>query len=186
MSSEKDVVIVAAGGAYDHYLKYAMYFCQPGRSFQDVERMGFYTGNEIKPYFPRILAHRDHVSVDRASAHTLRVSLSNDEAVIGQLVERLIRDGVLEEGSVGQVFLLSPADDPRTLVLPKPIQNASVGSKGQRVAWTQYQRYASSAGLNAAPATTADLTSVANSARGLDLPLAPDLQPASTLDIAVS
>ena len=157
VTSDKDVVIVAAGGAYPLYLKYAMYFCQPGRTIRDVERMGFYTRNEIKPHFPRILAHRDHVGIDRASAHGLRMSLSNDESAIGELVERLIRDKVLDEGDVQQVFLLSPADDPRTLILPRPIHNASVGPRGQRVAWTQHQRYASSAALEAGPETTAEL-----------------------------
>ena len=44
-------MIVAAGSAYDLYSKYAMYFCQPGRSFQPIQRIGFYTGNEIKPDF---------------------------------------------------------------------------------------------------------------------------------------
>ena len=157
MSPDKDVVIVAARDAYPRYLTYAMYFCQPGRTFQPVERMGFYTRNEIKPQIPRILARRDHVGIDRATAQTLRMSSSNDEAAIGQLVERLIRDGVLGEGDVQQLFLLSPADDPRTLILPGPIHNASVGSRGQRIAWTQGQRYANSSALAAGPETTAEL-----------------------------
>ena len=158
MSTDKDVVIVAAGSAYDLYMKYAMYFCQPGRSFQPIERIGFYTGNEIKPYFPRILTRHDHVGIDRASAHTLQLSSSKHEAAIGRIVERLLDDSVLREGDVQQVFLLSPADDPLTLVLPAPIQNVSVGPRGQRVAWTQKQRYISSAALDAAPKTTADLS----------------------------
>lgn len=161
MSTDKDVVIVAAGSAYALYVKYAMYFCQPGRSFQPIERLGFYTGNEIKPHVPGVLARRDAVHMSRASAHTLRLSSSHEDVAIGQLMEHLLADGVLCEGDVQQVFLLSPADDPRTLVLPAPIRNGSVGPRGQRVAWTQRQRYISSAALKAAPETTVDLTGVA-------------------------
>jgi hypothetical protein len=185
MSADKDVVIVAAGAAYDLYVKYAMYFCQPGRSFQPVERVGFYTRNEIKPHVPRILARRDHVGIDRASAHTLRLSSSNDEAAIGQLVERLLDDGVLGEGGVQQVFLLSPADDPRTLVLPGPIHNVSVSAQGRRVAWTQGQRYVSSAALEAAPETTADLIRVANTLKEVEILASPDLCPAHSLEAAL-
>lgn len=185
MSAVKDVVIVAAGAAYDLYVKYAMYFSQPGRSFQPVERIGFYTGNEIKPYFPRILARRDHVGIDRSSAHTLRLSSSNDEAAIGQLVERLLDDGVLGEGDVQQVFLLSPTGDPRTLVLPGPIHNVSVSAQGRRVAWTQGQRYVSSAALEAAPETTADLIRVTNTSQEVEIPASPDLRPAHPLEAAL-
>lgn len=163
MDTDKDVVIVAAGSAYALYVKYAMYFCQPGRSFRPIERIGFYTGNEIKPHFPRILARHDHVGIDRASARTLRLSSSKHEAAIGHVVEHLLDDGVLHEGDVQQVFLLSPADHPLTLVLPAPIQNVSVGPRGQRVAWTQKQRYISSAALKAAPPTTADLSGTTSS-----------------------
>jgi hypothetical protein len=155
MSTEKDVVIVAARYAYPCYLKYAMYFCQPGRSFQDTERLGFYTGNEIKPHFPHILARHDDVSIDRATARTQSMS-SHDAAAIRELVERLLDDGVLSAGDIQQIFLLSPANDPRTLILPGPIHNASLGPRGQRVAWTRGQRYANSAALAAAPETTAD------------------------------
>jgi hypothetical protein len=158
---DKDVVIVAAGGAHDLYLKYAMYFCQPGRSFRDVERMGFYTGHEIKPQFPRILAHRDHIDLDHAAARMLQASTVDDDVALGEVIERLLRDGVLAEGSVGQMFLLSPADDPRTLTLPGPIRNASVGPRGQRVAWTQGQRYASSTALKSGPTWTDELDRVA-------------------------
>ena len=154
-------MIVAATRAYDLYLRYAMYFCQPGRSFQPIERIGFYTGNEIKPCFPRVLARRDDVQLSQSMAHTLQRSSSHEDAAIGLLMERLLADGVLHEGDAQQLFLLSPATDPCTLVLPGPIPNASVGPRGQRVAWTQKQRYVSSAALNAAPRTTADLDVVA-------------------------
>lgn len=158
---DRDVVVVAAGGAYDLYLKYAAYFCQPGRSFRDVERMGFYTKNEIKPHFPCILARRDYLDIDRAVARTLQASSSGEDVALGELVVRLIGDGVLPESCVVQVFLLAPARDPRTLTLPGPIHNASVGPRGQRVAWTRGQRYASSAALQAGPTWTDELDRVA-------------------------
>jgi hypothetical protein len=154
VNEDKDVVIVAARNAYPLYLKHAMYFCQPGRTFREVDRIAFYTGNEIKPEIPSILARRDHVSIDRATARSLQASASRADAAIGELVERLICDGVLGEGDVQQMFLLSPANDVRTVRLRGPIHNASVGRRGQRIAWTQGQRYASLAELEANPETT--------------------------------
>ncbi len=154
MNEGKDVVVVAASGAYPHYLRHAMYFCQPGRTFRDVTRMGFYADGEIKPEVPLILARHDHVSFDQATVRALHDAEAAADVRIGWLVDRLLRNGVLPEGAVQQVFLLSAPGDGRTLVLPRPIRSTETAASGRRTAWTQGQRYVSSAVLTAGLATT--------------------------------
>lgn len=157
IDADKDVVVVAASGGYPHYLRYAAYFCQPGRTFRDVARMGFYADGEIKPEIPRILARRDHVSFDHATVRALHDAEAADDVRIGWLIDRLLRDGVLPEGAVEQVFLLSPAGDERTVVLPRPIRNTETAGSGRSIGWLQGQRYASLAALPVGPATTEEL-----------------------------
>ncbi len=157
MGNDKDVVVVAASGAYPHYLRHAMYFCQPGRTFRDVARIGFYADGEIKPEVPRILARRDHVRFDQATVRALHDAEAADDVRIGWLVDRLLRAGVQPEGAVQQVFLLSAPGDGRTLVLPRPVRSTETAASGRRTAWTQGQRYVSSAALAAGPSTTDEL-----------------------------
>ena len=50
-----DAVIVAAKSAYDLYLRFGVYACQPRRTFRTAQWMGFYLDKTIQPEIPRIL-----------------------------------------------------------------------------------------------------------------------------------
>lgn len=152
---EPDVVVVAAGrAAADEYLAYGAYVCQVGRSFKDVDRMGFYRRRAIEPYFPRILHRLGGVEFTHANAVRLRSTGVELTARIADVVDGMLDDGRRSDGEVHDVFLLSQPDDPVTLVLPAPIRHSHVG-RGS--AWTQGQRYTTEAALLAGPLTTDDL-----------------------------
>ena len=82
------VVIVAAAQAYWLYQTYGAYVCQDGRSFRDVDRMGFYSNNEIAPHVPFILARRDHVVFSKASAEEYRAKGDGVRREIAHLIAR--------------------------------------------------------------------------------------------------
>lgn len=133
----------------------ACIFASPAARSGDVHRLGFYTRNEIKPEFLQILARRDHIRFDQATAQRLRDSSSPEDVAIGEMIDRL-RGTVLGEGDEQRLFLLSPANDPRTLLLP----NRSATRRALPVVAAphgQGQRYISSAALVAGPATTDEL-----------------------------
>lgn len=60
---ELDTVVVAARKAYDLYLRYHAYICQPNRAIRPVPRMAFYTAREIKPEIPEILGVHQEVAL---------------------------------------------------------------------------------------------------------------------------
>ena len=144
---EHDTVIVAAGIAYDEYLKYAAYICQPERSFRHVQRIGFYRDKHIEPLLPEVLYRQDHVTVDEQTAQRLAVSEHSDERAIGDLIRRLLTDGSPRIGDTQQVFLLSEPGDRNTLDLGELVPHQSAN------AWTQSQRYAASQLLRQARST---------------------------------
>ena len=145
--TDVDTVIVAAGIAYDEYLTYAAYICQPGRSFRPVERLGFYRDKRIEPLVPEVLGRLDHVTIDESTSRELALSASSSERAIGLVVERLVADGSSRVGNTEQIFLLSDPRDARTLDLGAPVPHDGAS------AWTQNQRYASSDVLKEAQST---------------------------------
>src|SRR5262249_38772481 len=113
-----DVLVVAARVAYDEYLNYTAYICQPGRSFRDVNRIGFYRHGKIEPEFPEIRAIEDHVRFTRENANRLRETGSPVDGEVADLIDLLLEHHRRDDEEVLQVFLLTPPDDPRTLTLP--------------------------------------------------------------------
>jgi hypothetical protein len=142
-----DTVIVAAGIAYDEYLTYSAYICQPDRSFRSIERFGFYRDKHIEPLLPEVLHRQDHVTIDEPTFRRLEASANANEQAVGALVERLLADGSPRIGETQQIFLLSEPGDDRTLDLGTPVAHKGAG------AWTQSQRYAASALLRKARST---------------------------------
>jgi hypothetical protein len=128
---EKDTVIVAASRAWDEYERLPLYVCQPGRSFQKVNYMGFYKDNQICPLIPRILDRKDRV----------RLEHGGDKSELGRAVDRLIESGLRKPDAEYQVFLLSGPKDPQTIRLDEPIVNDLQSASGRRTAFTQGQRY---------------------------------------------
>lgn len=158
LGDDADTVVVPARFAWPEYLEYEAYVCQPGRAFRDsIERMGFYADGVIQPRIPTILLHRPDVGFTRENAQAFSASPQPAERDLGALITRMLDKGVRDEGESYQVFLLSGAEDERTLVLTSPIRNVSVDRNGRTVAWTQNQRYTRSQVLARGPRTTNDL-----------------------------
>jgi hypothetical protein len=141
---EKDTVIVAARVAWDEYRKHSIYVCQPGRAFQPVRYMGFYTANQIFPLIPRILERRDRVRMQRGCY----------EGELGRTVDRLLELALRKPDMEYQVFLLSGPDDPQTIHLDGPIMNDLRSDAGRMTAFVMGQRYARLDDLRSAKRTS--------------------------------
>jgi hypothetical protein len=149
-----DVVVVAARIAYDEYLNYHAYVCQVGRSFRDVNRLGFYSRGQIKPHFPAIRTVEDHLTFSRETVTQLRTSGSTTDAEIADLIETLVNHNRRDDWNTYKVFLLTSPNDPQTLTLPHPIRH---DTSGRGSAWTMGQRYLGEAALLRNPQTTDEL-----------------------------
>jgi hypothetical protein len=149
-----DVVVVAARIAYEEYIHYNAYVCQPGRTFRDVDRMGFYRHSSIERHFPAIRAIEDGVPFTRENADRLRATGSPVDREVGDLIDTLLDHHKRYEGDVHEVVLLTTPDDPQTVTLPRAIRHHPTG-RGS--AWTMGQRYISEAALRRNPQTTDEL-----------------------------
>jgi len=154
----EDTVVVAARVAWPEYQRYSAYVCQPNRSFKEgIRRIAFYAGGEIQPNVPQILNRRDNVTMTRHSVAELRVSADPVDAAVADVIDRLLIDGVRQDDSVNQIFLLSELNDDRTMKLRGPIKNTNRDRNGQPWAWTLGQRYTRADILATGPETTSEL-----------------------------
>ena len=149
---DADTVVVAARAAYLEYQETSAYICQPGRRFRDeIKYLGFYKDKAIQREVLRVLHRRDGVVFSGDEARSLSASADEVDRAIGEVITRSHDfDWRVDEGQY-QVFLLSGPEDEATLVLPQAIRNTSRG------AWTQGQRYTSSAALARGVSTTEEL-----------------------------
>jgi hypothetical protein len=153
-----DVVIVAAGKAYDFFLRHSAYVCQRGRAFRrGLKRLGFYRSLKIERELPGIIEQRDDVVFSPRSVAELRASGLENDVALAQVIESSLDTGERIRDQSYQVFLLTGPADERTHRLPQPIRH-----EGQ-VAWTMGQRYAYFDDLAEAPETTAGLEAAADS-----------------------
>ncbi len=154
-----DTVIVAARVAYPEYVRHSAYVCQAGRSFRKgLERMGFYANGAIQREVPKIIEQRDQVIFSAETAAGYSASDKETERAIGALITELLDDSPRLVGEAYQVFLLSPQEDGRTLLLPSEIRNTTRDSRGKTWAWTLSQRYTSAAALMSGVETTDELS----------------------------
>jgi hypothetical protein len=128
------------------------YICQPGRRFRDeIKYLGFYKDKAVQREVARVLHRRDGVVFSGDEASKLSASRDEVDRAIGEVITRSHAfDWRVDEGKY-QVFLLSGPEEEATLVLPQAIRNTSRG------AWTQGQRYTSSAALARGVSTTDEL-----------------------------
>ena len=148
----QDVVIVAAGFAYDFYGDTGTYVCQSGRAFRPgLTHLGFYRAKHIKPEIALIEHREDDVPFSPDEAAERRALGSPEQLRIADLIDESLSRGSHLEGVAYQVFLLSRIGEAETVVLDRSIQHNS----GQ--AWTMGQRYAFLDELRSAQ-TTNDLS----------------------------
>ncbi|MGQ0623161.1 MAG: hypothetical protein ACT4PP_00660 [Sporichthyaceae bacterium] len=150
-----DTVVVAARAAWQDYLDYAAYVCQPDRAFRaGLTHFGFYYKSAIQPIVPRILDHAPSVLFTRENAAALRATGSSR---LADLIEGLLDQGARTDGNAYGVFLLSPAEAPETERLSAAIANDTKTESGRTWAWTLGQRYTSIKRLKSGATVTSQL-----------------------------
>ena len=145
-----DVVIVPATRALAEFERLSAYICQPKRSFQLVEYLGFYWQRRIEPRFPKIRGFVKDVLFTPEEAQRLKGDPDPLTARVGEIVEQALAD-VEGDRRVGERYQVVPLDIDSGFTLAAPIEH-----KGPS-AWTQNQRYATVDALRTQPATTDDL-----------------------------
>jgi len=145
-----DTVVVAARIAYPEYLEMSAYACQPNRSIRNVSRMGFYNHKQVMPEIAEVYRSFTDVLFLPGEARRLKAKKDPLEKRLAEVIRRRLVTRPAQLGGRFDVYILSGATDPDTLILESPIQHTSPN------AWTQSQRYTSVERLKKAK-TTADL-----------------------------
>lgn len=144
LASATDVLVVPARHAWPEYHEVHAYACQPKRPFQPVKRIAFYSGGQIHPVVPTILKTYQSVMLEAGKF----------DGRLGEVVDKLLKCGLRDEGTSSKVMLLSPPDDAKTIHLKAPIINDLQSETGRQIAFTQNQRYVSLERLKTAKTTS--------------------------------
>jgi hypothetical protein len=151
LGPSREVLVIAARHAWPLYNVVPAYICKRGRAFQQVQYVAFYADNRIYPLVPRILERHDQV-VFEPGKNKGRLG-----EIVNQAIEKSGQTNWPYKFSIHKVFVLSAPDAPETEKLQKPIVNDIFSSSGQKIAFTQNQRYVSLDALKKAEKTS-DLT----------------------------
>lgn len=148
VSPRDDVVIVGASAemAITMYNSVAAYVCPAGRSFAQVDYMGFYHDKKIDPLFPKIL---DIVVPSRWTPDEQKALQSSSDPTDNH-VARAMGYGLNHGWNAGeqyQVFLLSDKGSSETLKRSTPIHHKK---SGRGSAFVQNKRYLPKSALLAA------------------------------------
>ncbi|MGA7934085.1 MAG: hypothetical protein WCA35_11105, partial [Kovacikia sp.] len=135
------VLIVPARAAIKDYQNFSVYVCQPNRSFQPVEYIGFYHNGVIDKDIPKIIGSPiEDIALTEEAVEEAQVSLE-DKQKLRQLVEELKSHNSFRYGVKLKVFFLSPSTSPDTIRLTQNIKNDLRNEAGRPYAFTQGQRY---------------------------------------------
>ncbi|MBW4581336.1 MAG: hypothetical protein KME42_17340 [Tildeniella nuda ZEHNDER 1965/U140] len=151
------VLIVPARSAIQDYRSFSVYVCQPNRSFQPVEYIGFYHGGVIDQYIPKIIGKPiEDVTLTEEAIEEAQLSLETKQDLL-QLVKQLKKHSSSRYGVKLKVFFLSSPTSPDTIKLTQAIKNDLKNEAGRPYAFTQGQRYVPLSALRKNPATTTEL-----------------------------
>ena len=134
-----DAVVVAARSAWQEYLDYSAYVCQPDRTFREgISHFGFYYRGSIQSKVAKIRTYHPAVMFTGTEAARLRDTGKHE---LADLIDRVLTDRARVEGDSHGVMLLSGPDDGDTVRLHAPIVNDTTTEAGRPWAWTLSQRY---------------------------------------------
>ena len=163
------VLIVPARNAIKDYLKYSVYLCQPNRSFQRVEYLGFYHGGSIDRQIAKILLPPiEEITLTEDGIKALQKKETIDALTVSRLNNLVAslkkdkeegKDNTERYGDCMKVFFLSSAslEDTHTIHLQQDIKNDLRNSNNRPYAFTMGQRYVSLTALQKNPQTTTEL-----------------------------
>jgi hypothetical protein len=157
------VLIVPARSAIEVYRKFSVYICQPNRSFQRVEYIGFYHSGAIDQHIAKILHEPvEEIELTREGIDDPPATTNLSAEVkqkLYELVEKLEADGSngYRLGGTFKVFFLSSPGLIGTIQLAQNIKNDLRNAAGKPYAFTQSQRYVPLSALQKNPPTTTEL-----------------------------
>lgn len=154
------VLIVPARGAIKDYENYSVYLCQPNRSFQKVEYIGFYHNGVIDRRIAKVLAPPiESVVLDEEGIEAEALSNLDDtiRASLRDLVQKVKIDQAWAYRDTVKVFLLSATDAQETIQLKQDIRNDLRNDAGKPYAFTYGQRYVPLSSLMKYPMTISEL-----------------------------
>ncbi len=165
--SDSVLIIPARQAIYD-YIEYSAYLCQPNRSFQNVEYLGFYHSGAIDRRIAKLLAPPiESVLLTEEGVQNLidindQNKINKGNKIISEESIMMLQDLVtklepLRYNDTMKVFFLSSPDAPETIQLKQDIQNDLKSYSGRPSAFTMGQRYVSLASLKKNPKTTTEL-----------------------------
>ena len=162
------VLIVPARNAIYDYLKYSAYLCQPNRSFQNVEYLGFYHGGSIDRRIAKLLdppiesvlltkeGVQDLIDTNNQNKNNKGNKIISEESIT-MLQSLVVKLEPPRYGDTMKVFFLSSPDEADTIQLKQDIQNDLKSFTNKPSAFTMGQRYVSLASLKKNPKTTTEL-----------------------------
>jgi hypothetical protein len=155
------VLIVPARQAIEDYRKYSIYACQPNRSFQKVQYLGFYRMGAIDRQIAKILTPPiESIVLTEEGVQNCEGLDPVISAKLQDLVDKLHNDNSNRYGDTMKLFFLSAHDSTETISLTQDIKNDLVNAEGRPYAFTQGQRYVSLADLKKNPKTTTELLKI--------------------------
>lgn len=126
------VCVVAASNAWSFYRLASAYICQPGRSFQDAQWLGFYASGAIQPAVARIEGVFSPVELSPDVAAEWSFSVDPLQRRAGDALAAALFEGRHPE--TVQIAVLSGPDEAATLSIPEIPHRGSA-------AWTLFQRF---------------------------------------------
>ncbi len=154
MTTNPQVLIVAARIALAEYKSFGVYMCQKNRNFQPCSHLAFYENKRIYRVIPAIRSQVESVTLFDEEAVEQRDDIdTRTKAVLIYLIQQLREANNFRylEKSTEKVTFLSGIGDPDTIILPHDIQHE------QGYAFTQGHRYIAREKLLNAPRTTSEL-----------------------------
>ncbi len=151
--------VLVVDGALDHarYQRLSAVVLNPDRVMpDDVTHVAFYSKGAIQPEVPGVIADHPGLLFSERTVQQLRATGDAGDARAAEVIAASLRADDAHVGTTQRVLVLSSPDDPRTTLLPGPVQNTKQRGE-KKVAWMLGPRAVSYAALASGPATTDEL-----------------------------
>lgn len=140
----KKILIIPAGTAWNFYLNYNVYCCQPNRTFQPSSYMGFYADKQIKETFPKILGYVDNLNIQVDDLNTIKIDVinnSSEQEVRNRIIDLKSKLPSNEFNENHKYIILTDINDQETFKIDSPIINDKTSYSEKSTAFVQKQTY---------------------------------------------
>ena len=151
------VLIVPARQAILDYREFSVYVCQPNRSFQPVEYVGFYHSGMIDRHIAKVIDQPiEEIDLTLEAIDEAELDTEVKEK-LRSLIKKMKDSNSPRYGEKLKVFFLSALNSQDTIKLSQDIKNDLRNDDGRPYAFTMGQRYVPMSALQKNPATTTEL-----------------------------